>query len=164
MPRKLWLVVLSPLLLLVAIASAQSENRGTKALSRDFATSALRAAAQIRNWQLHLAYALQNGYPLSEYLIASDRDQAADALQVAVSAAKRMADRAALVQLANLFGNMQNWSNARIEDKRNLRLANYYMSASALENDELFQQTISCTSYLISMLASGRLAEDTNCR
>jgi hypothetical protein len=165
MARTLGVLALSSVLLAAPIASPQSGNHGTTpALSRDFAGSALTAAAQIRDWEMHLAYTIRNGYPLSEYWIVSDRDRAADALQLAVSAAKREADRAALMQLANLFGSVQSWSDARVEDKRNLRLANYYMSASALENDELFQQTISCTSYLISMLASGRLAEDTNCR
>ena len=166
MPRKLWVLVLSSVLLLARVASSQSENRGTsRALSRDFATSALTAAAQIMDWEMHLAYTLKNGYPLSEYWIAADRDQAADALELAVSAAKRKADRAALMQLANLFGIVQSWSDARLEDKRNLRLANYYyMSASALDNDELFQNAVSCTSSLIAMLASAKLTEETTCR
>jgi hypothetical protein len=165
MPRKLWVLVLSSVLLLAPIASSQSGTHRTKtALSQDFAISALTAIAQVRDWEMHLAYTLKNGYPLSEYWVISDRDHALDALQFAVSAAKREADRAALVQLVQLFGNVQSWSDARLEDKRNLRLANYYMSALALDNDELFQQTISCTNFLISMLASGRLAEETICR
>jgi hypothetical protein len=185
MPRKFWLIVLSSVLLAAPIAPAQSDNReatvvvnvwaaerdstvsaqaAEAVLSRDFAASALRVAAKIRNWQLHLAYALKSGYPLSAYWIASDRGQAADALQLAVFAAKGKADRAALVQLGNLFGNVQSWSDARLEDERNLRLANYRMSASALDNDESFQNTVSCTNSLMSMLANGRLAEETTCR
>ncbi len=185
MPRKMLLVILSSVMLLGPLASAQSDNReGTvvvnvwaaerdstvsaqaaePALSRDFAASALRAAAKIRNWQLHFAYALKSGYPLSSYRIASDRGQAADALQLAVFAAKGQADRAALVQLVNLFGNVQSWSDARLEDERNLRLANYRMSASALDNNESFQNTVSCTNSLMSMLAYERLAEETTCR
>lgn len=111
------------------------------ALSRDFAASALAAAAQIRNWQVHLAYSLKNGYPLSELWITSDRDRAADALELATLAAKREADRAALVQLNTLFGNVQGWSDARVDDKRNMRLAKYYMSASALDDDKCSRAT-----------------------
>jgi hypothetical protein len=38
------------------------------------------------------------------------------------------------------------------------------MSASALDNDELFQNAVSCTSSLIAMLASAKLTEETTCR
>lgn len=186
MPKKFLLMVLSSVLLLGAMAAAQSDNceyniivivcltaepdsslsaqPDEEAMSPNFAASALQAAARIRNWQMHLAYTIKNGYPLSEYWIASDRDRASDALQMAVSAATGEADRAALVQLVNLFGNVQSWSDARLEDKKNLRLANYYMSASALDNDESFQNSVSCTNSLMSMLASRRSAEETTCR
>lgn len=185
MSKKLLLVVPSAIMLLSPLASAQSANRedtivvnvwaaehdsavsaqpAKTVLSRDFAASALRASAKIRNWQLHLAYALKSGYPLSAFWIDSDRGQAADALQLAGLAAKEEADRAALVQLVDLFGKVQSWSDARLEDKRNMRLANYRMSASALDNDESFQNIVSCTSSLMSMLANGRLAEETTCR
>ena len=133
-------------------------------LSRNFAALGLTAAGQMRNWQLHVAYTFKSGYPLSEFWIASDRDRSEDALRLAGLAANGEADRAALVQLVNLFGNIRGWIDARIEDKRNLRLANYYMSASAMDNDELFQRNLSCTTSLMSMLASGRLAEETTCR
>ena len=184
MSRKFLLIVLSSVLLLGPIASAQSDNRentivisvwaaegesavsaqtAKAALSQAFAASALRAAAQIRDWPSHLVYTFRSGYPLSEYWIASDRDRAADALRLAELAARGETDRAALAQLVNLFGNVQAWSDARVEDKRNLRLANYYMSASVLDNDESFLN-LSCTNSLISMLASGRLAAETTCR
>lgn len=34
------------------------------------------------------------------------------------------------------------------------------MSASPLDNDERFQNTVACTKFMMSMLASGRLAKD----
>jgi hypothetical protein len=184
MKRELCLLALSFVLLVSPIARAQSERSPHRdsndhearivinvwraadpnALSRDFAVFAVTAAAQMNNWQLHIAYTFKSGYPLSEFWIASDRDRAEDALRLAGLAANGEADRAALVQLVNLFGNIRGWIDARIEDKRNLRLANYYMSASAMDNDELFQRNLSCTTSLMSMLASGRLAEETTCR
>ena len=185
MPRKFLLVLLSSVLLLGAMAAAQSENRkytivvsaraaaepdsvvsaqtANAALSRDFAASALHAAAEIRYWQMHLPYTIENGYPLSEYWIVSDRDRAEDALQLAASEATDEADRVALVRLVNLLGNVQSWTDARLDDKNNLRLANYYMSAWALDNDESFQNNLVCTNFLMSMLGYGRLAEETTC-
>lgn len=132
-------------------------------LSRGFVAYALNAAAQIRNWQSHLAYTLQNGYPLSDSWIASDRDQAADALRLAAVAAASDTDRTALQQLLTLFGNVRSWSDARVDDERNLRLATYYVSRSALDNDESFQKNIDCTNSLTAMLASGRLEEEIPC-
>ncbi len=143
---------------------AVSAQAAPAALSRDFAASAMRAAAEIRDWQLHLAYTLQSGLPLSESGIASDRDRAADALQLAALTAEGEADRAALMQLVNLFGDAQSWTDARVEDNRNLRLGNYSVSASALDDDESFQNNVSCANSLTSMLASRRFSEETTCR
>lgn len=144
--------------------SAVSGQADRASLSREFAAPALRAASEIRDWQLHLAYTLKMGLPLSEFWIASDRDRAADALQLAVLAPEGEADRAALMQLVNLFENAQRWSDARLEDKRNARLGNYCTSPSALDEDESFQNNVSCANSLISTLASGRLDEETTCR
>ena len=152
----------------LAVAPGASEPHVSQpedpALSRNFVANALRAAAQIRNWQSHLAYTLQNGYPLSDSWIASDRDQAADALRLASVASASATDRTALQQLLTLFVNVQSWSDARVDDERNLRLATYYLSRSALDNDESFQKNIDCTNSLAAMLASGRLEQGIPCR
>jgi hypothetical protein len=145
-------------------ADGHSSQLGDPPLSQNFVTSALKAAAQIRNWQSHLAYTLQNGYPLSVSWIASDRDQAADALRLAAVATASDTDRTALQQLLTLFVNVQSWSDARIDDERNLRLATYYVSRSALDNDESFQKNLDCTNSLTAMLASGTLQQGVPCR
>jgi len=78
------------------------------ALSRNFVTSALKAAA------------------LSDLWIASDRDRAVDAVQLATVATASDSDRRALEELLALFANVQSWSDARVDEERNLRLATYY--------------------------------------
>ena len=185
--KKMPLLVFSSVLLLAEITFAQPAAIGTsnnedwtlaveagaseprvsqpesEALSRNFVASALKAAAEIRNWQSHLAYTLQNGYPLSDSWIASDRDQAADALRLAAVASTSDNDRTALQQLLSLFVNVQSWSDARIDDERNLRLATYYVSRSALDNDESFQKNMDCTNSLTAMLASG-LEQEVPCK
>lgn len=186
--KKMPLLVFSAVLLLAEITFAQSAASGTlnneewmlavevgasdghasppgdTPLSQNFVTSALKAAAQIRNWQSHLAYTLQNGYPLSDSWISSDRDQAADALRLAAVATSSGTDRTALKQLLTLFMNVQSWSDARVDDESNLRLATYYASRSALDNDESFQKNMDCTKSLTAMLASGRLEQGLPCR
>lgn len=185
---KMPLLVVSSVLLLAEITFAQPAARGTSnnqkwmlavearasdphvpqredtVLSRAFVAYALKAAAQIRNWQSHLAYTLQNGYPLSDSWIASDRDRAADALRLASVATASDTDLSALQQLVTLFVNVQSWSGARVDDERNLRLATYFVSRSALDNDESFQKNMDCTNSLTAMLASGRLEQGLPCR
>ena len=70
------------------------------ALSRNFVTSALKAAA------------------LSDLWIASDRDRAVDAVQLATVATASDSDRRALEELLALFANVQSWSDARVDEER----------------------------------------------
>ena len=42
----------------------------------DFVTAGLSACGLFTQWQNHLVYSLQNGYPLSEWVIAFDRNRA----------------------------------------------------------------------------------------
>ena len=60
---------------------------------------------------------------------------------MAVLAASTDAERKALQQLVNQNENLRLWSDWLIDANRNLRLANYYTSATALDNDALFQNT-----------------------
>lgn len=156
-------------LLFVPLSRAQQQDSATPAradgapLSRNFAATGLRAAELLRDWQQHIAFTFQNGYPLSEASISFDRERAADALRSAELAASTDADRAALQQLRNLFASLEHWSDGVVEDKRNLRLARYYMSATALEDDPEFQKNAKCVTFITSMLASKRLADTGSC-
>ena len=137
---------------------------GGAALSRNFAATGLRAGELLRDWQQHIAFTFQNGYPLSEVSIFFDRDRAADALGMAALAASDDADRAALQQLRNLFTSLEQWSDSLVEDKRNLRLARYYMSPTALEDDPVFQRNTECATSIAVMLSSKQLAEIPSCQ
>ncbi len=145
-------------------APASSGPAAEPLLSRDFAAAGLKTTAVLKEWQRRLAYTIQNGYPLSEFWIAFDRDRAADALQLVALAASSDADRTALQQLLAQFENLRQWSDGLIEANRNLRLAPYYMSPAALTTDPMFQKTAECARFLAPMLASGRLAEDRSCQ
>lgn len=132
-------------------------------LSLDFAAAGLRTADLLRDWQQHIAYMLQNGYPLSELSIAFDGNRAADALRSAELAASTDTDAAALEQLRNLFESLQRWSDNLVEEKRDMRLARYYMSPTALDDDSVFQKNAKCVRFLTSTLASKRMADTTSC-
>jgi len=191
MPWKLRQMVLISMLFLAAMATAQSANSRNSdadddhparmavnrpavtpepkqadpmALSPSFAWAGVQAAITMRTMQSKLRFAIEHGYPLHERWIMHDREQAEDALQLAALSASTEADRAALQQLAKQHDNLQQWSDWAFEAYRTLRLGEYYVSPSALGDDELFQKITACSQFLIPMLASGQLAEDTSCR
>lgn len=157
-------------LLFVPLSLAQQHDSVTleradgAPLSRSFSATGLRVSELLRDWQQHIAFTFENGYPLSEATIFFDRDRAADALGLAALAASNDTDRAALVQLRNLFANLQQWSDGLVEDKRNLRLAQYYMSPTGLEDDAVFQKNTKCAISIAEMLTSKQLAKIPSCQ
>jgi hypothetical protein len=106
------------------------------------------------------------GFPLGGgFWIQTDLDAIDDSLGMAALAATNEADREALQELQNQTNRLRDWCYWLIDQSRNLRLANYFISAEPLDNDERFQNTVTCTRFLLSMLASGRLQEgDRSCR
>lgn len=133
-------------------------------LSRNFSSAGLDAMTALRIWQGHLAYSIRNGYPLSEFWIAMDRERADEVLRQAALRTSNEADRMALRELVNQFENLQQWSDSLLEAKRNLRLAEYYITPATLNNDPLFQKASACSESLVAMLASGQLKQDASCR
>lgn len=161
-------LLLSPFFVPLSLAqqqdSATPERVDRATLSRNFAVTGLRADELLRDWQQHIAFTFENGYPLSEASIFSDRDRATDALGLAALAASNDADRAALRQLRNLFASLQQWSNGLVEDRRNLRLARYYMSPTALKDSLVFRKNTECATSIAAMLSSKQLAEIRSCQ
>lgn len=140
------------------------EETAGPVLSRAFATAALRALASLREWRQHIAFAIRNGYRLSEYCISDDRDRAADALRLAMLAASSDPDRIAVQELAVNYKDTRLWSDQLVEANRKLEMAKYYMSSTSLDDDELFQKTAQCADFLGPMFTSLRLGEDPACR
>jgi len=133
-------------------------------LSKGFATAALNAAGRMQSTQRRIEHSIRMGFPLGGFWIESDFDWIDESLRTAGLSAANDADRTALQQLENQNNRLRLWSDWLIASNRNLRLAEYYISPSALDNDERFQNTAACTKFLISMLASARLGEDDSCR
>jgi hypothetical protein len=133
-------------------------------LSQDFAAAGLRATTLLREWQQSIASTIRVGLLPCESCIAADRNQAGDAMRTATLLAANDADAAALQELLNLSQALQQWSDALVEDSKNAELGRYYTSPTALGDDPLFQKGAKCASFLIPMLASERLEEDSSCQ
>lgn len=147
-----------------AVSEPQTQSSPATQLSSSFVVPALKSTAALRAWQNHLSTTISNGYPPSESWISMDRDRAVEALSVAATAVSTEADKAMLQQLAAEFETMDAWSTGIMEAYKNLRLAAYYMSPSALQNDDTFQHSAQCTQVLMTELTRGELAEQPLCR
>lgn len=131
--------------------------------SREFMRAGIEEMARMREWASPLAYAIQNGYPVTEQWVAGYREQAANGLRLASVAATTDADRSAFQLLTNEFEAVKEWSNKLVEARRSMDAAKYAMSASALQNDPLSQKIITCGRFLGPMLASGQFQDDSSC-
>ena len=135
-------------------------------LSPRFAATALSAAARIQFAQRRITNSIRMGFPLGGgFWIQTDLDAIDDSLRAAALSATNEADRQALWQLQNETDRLRVWCEWLIDQNRNLRLANYFMSPNPLNDDERYQSTVTCNNFLMSMLASGKLQEeDRSCR
>ena len=135
-------------------------------LSPGFAAAALSVGSRIEFTQRRIENSIKMGFPLGGgFWIRTDLDAIDDSVRIAALTAKNDADREALQELQNQTNRLRVWCDWLIDQNRNLRLANYFISPDPLDNDERFQNTVSCTRFLLSMLASGRLQEeDRSCR
>jgi hypothetical protein len=139
------------------------DARGTPGFSREFMKAAITAMAQMREWASPLAYAIQNGYPITEAWVSQYREQAANGLRLASSAAASDEDRNALQLLTNEFEAVREWSNKLVEARKSMDTAKFAMSENALRNDPLSQKIVNCAHFLAPMLGGGSFQDDPSC-
>ena len=146
--------------------AAQAKEADPARLSPGFAATASSAASRIQFTQRRITNSVKMGFPLGGgFWIQTDLDAIDDSLRMAALAATNEADRETLQELQNETARLRDWCNWLIDQNRNLRLANYFISPATLDNDERYQNTVACNNFLMSMLASGRLQdEDRSCR
>jgi hypothetical protein len=131
--------------------------------SGDFMKAGIEEIALLREWASPLAYAIQNGYPITEHWVAGYREDAAKGLRLASAAAKTESERKALQLLSNEFESVREWSSKLVEASKSMDTAKYAMSAGALQNDPLSQKIIACGHFLGSMLGSGTFEDNPSC-
>jgi len=132
-------------------------------LSQHFMMAGIETIAQMREWATTLAYAIQNGYGVTEGWAAKYREQAANSLRLASAAVSTDSDRDALQLLTNEFDAVREWSDRLVEAKKSMDTAKYAMSPDALRNESLSQKIITCAHFLGGMLESGEFNDDSSC-
>jgi hypothetical protein len=132
-------------------------------LSREFMLAGIEEIATIREWANTLAYAIENGYPITERWAAHSREQAAHDLTLAAAAASNESDRNALQLLTNEFEAVREWSNRLVQERKAMDTAKYAISDNALRDDPASQKIITCGHFLATMIGSGSFKDDPSC-
>ena len=135
-------------------------------LSRGFAVAASDAANRLQFTERRITNSIRMGFPLGGgFWIQTDLDSIDDSLRLAALSARNDADQQVLQKLQTQTDRLRAWCGWLIEQNRTLRLAIYFISPEPLDNDEEYQNTVTCTRFLLSMVARGRLEEeDRSCR
>lgn len=132
-------------------------------LSRNFMLAGIEEIATMREWANTLAYAIENGYPITEHWATQSREQAAHDLALAAAAASNESDRNALQLLTNEFEAVREWSNKLVHERKAMDTAKYAMSDNALREDPTSQKIITCGHFLATMIGSGSFKDDPSC-
>jgi hypothetical protein len=132
-------------------------------MSRDFMKEGIETITLMREWASPLAYAIQNGYNVTDSWVAGYRGKAANGLRIASVAAKTNADHNALQLLTNEFEALREWSNKLVEAHNTMNAGKYSLSEDALRNEPLSQKIVTCGHFLASMLAGGSFQDDASC-
>jgi hypothetical protein len=127
--------------------------------SNEFLKAGIEAMSVIREWRSALVNAVQNGYPVTDDLVAGYQAQAAKNLRLVSVAASTDSDRSAFQLLSNELDNMQKLSNKILAARKNMN----YISPDALKDAPLDQQILTCARSLASMAASGQFQDDGSC-
>lgn len=146
-----------------ATAASAPDQPSDSGFSREFRSAGIEEITLMREWASPLAYAIQNGYPVTEQWVAGNQAQAANGLGLASIAATTDADRSALQLLTNEFEAVKEWSNKLVEARKSMDAGKYAISTSALQDDPLSQKIMACGRFLAAMLASGNFQDDPSC-
>jgi hypothetical protein len=136
---------------------------GDSGFSQDFMKAGIEAIAGLREWASPLAYAIQNGYQVTDSWVATYREQASHNVKLASIAATTAADRNALQLLNNEFEAVREWSNKLVEARKSMDAGKYALSPNALRDEPLSQKIITCGRFLASMFGSSSFQDDASC-
>jgi len=148
-------------------SASSSATESTQAepvkVSPDFAAAGLTAAFRMELTERKIENSIRRGFPLGEFWIQNDLDEIDDSLKLAALSVANDIDLKTLQQLEKQSSRLRLWSDWLIDENHNLALTEYYISSSALDSDERFQNSVACTKFLISMLSGRTLADDNSC-
>jgi hypothetical protein len=131
-------------------------------LSRNFASLAIAALAEMREWRGAVGTILTYGVPVVGSWPQDYHDHVeANLMQVGV-AASTAADQEAMQLLRNEFSNLTRWANDVVATRQSLNATNT-VRPDTMQSDQALAKISDCSRFLSSMLVSGVFADDPTC-
>ncbi len=131
-------------------------------LSRNFASLAIAALAEMREWRGAIGTILTYGAPVVGTWPQDYHDHVeANLMQVGV-AASTAADDDAMQLLQNEFSNLTRWANDIVATRQSLNATNT-VRPDTLQSDRTLAKISDCSQFLSSMLVSGVFADNQSC-
>jgi hypothetical protein len=143
-------------------AAAPNPVQPQQGLSRGFASAAIAALADMREWRGAVSTMITHGLAVSDSWAQGYRDQAQADLAQAEVAVFTDADESAIQLLRNEADNLTSWSNGVLASRQNLNGA-ATIDPDALKNDTALAKIRTCSQFLNSMLVSGAFTDDASC-
>jgi hypothetical protein len=131
-------------------------------LSRGFASTAIAALAEMREWRGAVGTMITYGLAVSPAWAQDYHDRAEETLMQASLTATTDSDHDAVELLRNEFDKLAGWSSDVIAARQNFNGAKT-VDPNALQNDPVLAKITDCNRFLNSMLVSGSYADDASC-
>src|SRR5467141_3841806 len=149
-----------------ATASAAPANappaQPPQGLSRDFASAAIAALAEMREMRGAIRAMITYGLAFSDTWAQDDQGRVMTGLRQAEVAATTEDDQHALQLLENEAGKLTSWADSVFAARQVLNGA-ATVDPNALQNDPALAKIRSCGQFLNAMLVSGAFADDSSC-
>jgi hypothetical protein len=131
-------------------------------LSRDFASAAITALAEMREMRGAIRAMITYGLAVSDTWAQDDQGRVMTGLRQAEVAASTDADLNALQLLQNEADQLASWADEVFASRQVLNGAKT-VDPNALQNDPALAKIRSCGQFLNAMLVSGSFADDPSC-
>jgi len=134
----------------------------TPALSKDFASAAIAALADMKEWKGVLGTMVTFGLAVDGSWAQIYHDRVQTSLEQATVAASTNSDHNALQLLSTQFANLAKWESVLVAERQNHNGART-VAPNSLQNDPVLTKFSNCARFLTTMLGSGMFADNPSC-
>ena len=132
------------------------------ALSKDFASAAIAALAEMKEWKGVLGTIVTFGLAVDGSWAQIYHERAQMSLEQATVAASTNSDHNALQLLSTQFANLAKWEGVVVAERQDHNGART-VAPNSLQNDPVLTRFSNCAKFLTTMLGSGIFADNPSC-